>query len=179
MTNNHEADEGRGHLRPLLPEADLPPALRDRVLQSFDRRYRASRVSARWRRVNIVAAATIVFALGLAVGRLWRADGRVAPSGSRFAILLYDGPAADTTDSDVAAHQRWARRLASEGRLTFGEKLSSTVIDLGPPSSPAVTPLRGFFIINAPSREAAAAIARTLPHWRRGGRVIVRPIDPT
>jgi hypothetical protein len=48
------------------------------------------------------------------------------------------------------------------------------------PSEPADTgDVRGFFVISAATLEEATAVARSCPHTARGGRVIVRPIDPT
>jgi hypothetical protein len=39
--------------------------------------------------------------------------------------------------------------------------------------------LVGFFLVQAPSREAAAFLAAECPHLKYGGRVVVRMIAPT
>jgi len=179
MTNDQSADDGRGQLKSLLPDTALPPQLRDRVLRSFALRHPSRRSPSFWRTVGALIAAAIIFALGLTTGRLWPVHERVANAAPRYALLLYDGAGIDTTSNDVTEHQTWARELARAGKLIEGEKLDRDVIDLAYANSPAMAPLRGFFIITAPSTRAAVEIARTLPHFQHGGRVIVRPIDRT
>src|SRR5271169_2594028 len=41
------------------------------------------------------------------------------------------------------------------------------------------TNLGGYFVIAAPNLDAALAIARTYPHLKHGGTIVIRPIDPT
>jgi hypothetical protein len=47
-----------------------------------------------------------------------------------------------------------------------------------PPSS-SETRLAGFFMIRAPDDRSALEIARTCPHVRYGGSIVIREIDPT
>jgi hypothetical protein len=46
-------------------------------------------------------------------------------------------------------------------------------------SKPRSDDLIGFFLIQAPSREAAAFLAAECPHLKYGARVVVRVIEPT
>jgi len=39
--------------------------------------------------------------------------------------------------------------------------------------------ISGYFVIDAASWEDAVAVARTCPHLRYGGRIILRPVAPT
>jgi hypothetical protein len=44
---------------------------------------------------------------------------------------------------------------------------------------PGASRLAGYFIVRAEDRRAAAEIARTCPHVRYGGRIVIREIEPT
>ena len=39
--------------------------------------------------------------------------------------------------------------------------------------------LQGFFVVSAASQAEAVSIARSSPHYRNGGRIVVSLIDPT
>ncbi len=102
--------------------------------------------------------------------------------------MLYGG----STGSDSAAHatraaeySRWASAAHPWGRVIGGEALgdsawtvsrAKTNISLSKASS---DDLVGFFLVQAPSREAAAFLAAECPHLKYGGRVVVRVIQPT
>ena len=62
-----------------------------------------------------------------------------------------------------------------------GEELDEHARAVGPAASaPAAEPLLvGFFVVSARNAEEAATIARSGPHLRHGGAVVVRPIGPT
>jgi hypothetical protein len=65
--------------------------------------------------------------------------------------------------------------------MDLGEKLgdSSFVVGAGSPSAAEEGVLEGLFIVRAASLAEAAALAEGSPHVRRGGRVVIRPIEPT
>jgi hypothetical protein len=77
----------------------------------------------------------------------------------------------------VDEYRRWALSLREAGRVVSGERLDDDVRIVqtsstgGPPER-----VRGFFLISATSLDEAEAVARTCPHYRRGGSVVVRPI---
>jgi len=141
------------------------------------------------------AAALLVFGAGIVVGRS-AGSGRapaapsagIAPADAaspRFALFLLDEPpggAAEETER-VAEYKRWASSLPGGGRVVSGEKLGDEARLLSPaaPVSTAADPasaLRGYFVIRAPDLARALEVARTCPHLKRGGRILVRPIVP-
>jgi len=78
--------------------------------------------------------------------------------------------------------RRWALGLRDRGRGISGEKLGDARVVLGAPAPPepgAGLAIGGFFILEAASIEGAAQLARGCPHMKHGGRIEVRPIDPT
>ena len=158
-----------------------------------------------WRVLGMLAAAAALFVAGGLAERV-RADAGPEEEADvavgetpRFALLLYGGPASTSADEEealVAEYGGWARDLASRGRYVTGEKLGEIATTLGAGagagtnvgaeprsiasgSGDVAGPVVGFFIIGARSAEEAEEIARTIPHLRHGGRVVVRPIDPT
>ena len=183
-----------GRVQPLQP----PPSLEHRVLRSLEERGlvtpdASSLTTPRWwRGLSMLAAAALIFIAG---GLAERTRAGTAANGEetpRFALLLYGGPTGTTPDQEaelVAEYGGWARELASRGRLVSGEKLGDAAIELGaaagPPAGRGSTgddrlpALAGFFIIGASDLREAEEIAATMPHLRHGGRVIVRPIEPT
>jgi hypothetical protein len=74
--------------------------------------------------------------------------------------------------------------VAARGRYVTGEKLRDDASELtsqGVVRHSAADPgaLAGFFIVSAATAAEAESIARSCPHVRYGGRVVVRLIDPT
>jgi hypothetical protein len=87
----------------------------------------------------------------------------------------------------VEEYVAWARRGREDGVVEGGEKLredTDVVIEragiLGEiPPKPAQSRLAGYFLVRAADRRAAVEIARTCPHVRYGGSIVVREIEPT
>ncbi len=205
---SHESTEtpGRGALGPRLPRLHPPAGLEERVVASLAARGLLETPAAPnaqrrgWRAIGMLATAAALF---LAGGLAERARAGASSGGPpedeppRFALLLYGGPAGSSADEEaalVAEYADWARDLAARGRFVTGEKLGAqsteltagalagAVTDSGSGASDAGEnpgPIVGFFIIGARSAEEAEAIAGTIPHLRHGGRVVMRPIDPT
>jgi len=177
MTNS--GHERPGELRDLLPRPDVPPELRERVISTYQSRnaHLRHRQTQRW---MTLAAAIVFFLVGFTAGRSRLPPSQPDASQLKFALLLYSGDSGAVARADVAEHVRWASDQRKAGRLVSGEKLEDESLSLTPAGTPASEPpLRGFFIISAGSIEEAAAVARQLPHFRHGGRVVVRPIGRT
>ncbi len=157
-----------------------PDALRQRVLRSL-KDQGLVREPSRPRMRGVLAAIIVLAALaaGFGVGRMRTETGY---SGPRFAFLLYEDStfrAAHTPGSGVAEYTAWARTLAAEGKLESGEKLGALARSVGNVAAPVQgdgSPT-GLFIIHAPDLAAAAEIARTSPHVRYGGTIVVHAIE--
>ena len=166
---------------------EAPPAreVRDRIVRELEARGQLTSRAVRRRRAArfLVAAAAglALFAAGWALGartlprRAGPDDGR-----PRFILFLYGETAADPrTEADrVAEYRDWARALAQTGSLVSGEKLADRSDFLGKGATPAPAP-GGFFIVSARDESDAVAIARSHPHLKHGGSILVRPIEPT
>lgn len=157
-------------------EIEPPPALEDRVVAALRERGHLA-LPGRWSSARILAAAAaalVLFLSGYAVGASTAPIAPAEDAGSpRFLLLLHETPATATTGVPepqlVEEYRQWARGVSVAGTPIEGEKLKDT---------PGET-LSGFFIVAAPTREAAEAIAASCPHARYGGRIEVREIDPT
>ena len=156
-----------------------PDALKQRVLHSLRDKGLVQQPRTRARGILVAAVALVALGAGYVAGTMKEG---VAPGGPRFALLLYEDSTFRATHepgSGVAEYTAWARRLAAEGALETGEKLGATSRTIG--NLPA--PVRGdaaptgLFIIRAADMAAAAEIARTSPHVRYGGTIVVHSID--
>jgi hypothetical protein len=128
-------------------------------------------------------AAAVLFVAGYAVGNARHTNGRSESelSGPRFAFLLYDANEGASSAADVEQNRQWAMGVRREGHSISGEKLGAFSAELGAPSTSSAgnVPLQGFFVVSARNEAEALAIARSSPHFKRGGRLIVREIDST
>jgi hypothetical protein len=165
------------------PEA-LPAGGEERIVDALrgEGRLRSRTGRTAWARL---AAAALLAVASFLAGRHVR---DVRPSGSplpRFALLIYADAVPLTAVEEerrVDEYRRWALGLRDRGRGISGEKLGDTRVVLGaatsaePGGGPAIG---GFFVLEAASLEEAARLARSCPHLKHGGRIEVRPIDPT
>ncbi|MGH7693367.1 MAG: hypothetical protein ACRENH_00220, partial [Gemmatimonadaceae bacterium] len=128
----------------------------------------------------LAAVAVVAFWFGLKVGR---PDAPAAAPQPSFALMLYGG----STGGDSSAHamraaeyRRWSSAKHPWGRVIGGEALGDSAWTVSQAkggvslSKPRADDLVGFFLIQAPSREAAAFLASECPHLKYGGRVVVR-----
>ena len=180
---SHEEGEDPSPLAGLRAEIPPPAALESRVVAALQRRGHLRRRPLRaW---GALAASL----LGLAGGWWLRGEARspaspVARRAPLFLLLLSGEPSLGTPgEARVEAYRKWARELAAEGRLVGAEKLADQAVLVEARATTAsaldeASPT-GIFILRARDLAEAIAIARASPHVRLGGRVIVRPVDPT
>ena len=163
-----------------------PPALRARVIRSLrERGLIASRAAPPITRTALALAAGILLFLA---GGVFAPDLRSPAPDPRpsFVLLLYEDSTFRGNDgSHVGEYIAWADSLRTEGALVMGERLDPRAGVLpasdatGPDSDNAFGSIGGLFIVRAADLSAAISLARTCPHVRLGGRVVVRPVATT
>lgn len=173
----------------LREEPSPPSALEDRVVDELRARGLLARRQPLSRRLMAAAAAVALFAGGWLAGRAPAESSPHSPA-ANYVLFLLGGvePGPDEAER-VEEYRAWAVRLARAGQLSAGEKLGTAAwlldggsgdIDLRPaPAAHQAAPLSGFFLLTAAGPEDALAIARSCPHLRHGGEVLLRPIEPT
>ncbi len=184
----------RDALTRLPRSADPPPDLEQATVAALAARGLLRRPR-RWRNPALaIAASLLLFAGGLTVGRFAAAPGAEMPDDGRprFALFLYEGPeyrqpAPDAMERRVREYVAWASAGREDGSVEGGEKLKEDDdVVIAPDGSVGSVPapaeasrLAGYFLIRATDERAALAIARSCPHVRYGGRIVVREIDRT
>jgi hypothetical protein len=139
-----------------------------------------------------IAASLLLFAGGVAIGRLGETPQSAEDDRPRFALFLYERPEYDQPPPDgmaqrVQEYVAWATEKRANGAVEGGEKLREDAdLAIEPDGStdevaavPGASRLAGYFIVQADDRRAAAEIARTCPHVRYGGRIVIREVEPT
>lgn len=151
-----------------------PDAVRARVVEGLRRDgvLRPGRRSTRpWLQA---AAALMLFAAG------WIASSVAVPDASRhprfMLLLLGETSAPGDMAARVAEYGAWARAARGRGIATTGERLEAAGVSVGAPAPAGLDALGGFFIVDAPSMDAARALAEGHPHVRHGGTIVVRPL---
>jgi hypothetical protein len=176
-------------------EAEAPRGLEDATVEALVARGLLRRPPARRPRAPVpalaLAASVLLFLGGVAVGRRGEPALPPAPPG-QFALLLYEGPgyrhsAPGEEAERVREYGAWAAARAEQGELVAGEKLredpdvvvgsDGTVSTPAPPAG--ADRLAGFFLIRAADARRAVEIARSCPHVRYGGSIVIREIEPT
>lgn len=159
--------------------------LEERVVRTLEergllRRRRHSSGNGRgWRAPARLAAAAALLLLGGAMGALIRPsleEQTAAPADDapRFALLLYDVAAG----AGVREMSLWARELQQRGHYITGEKLAPDRVVVSPSGEDVGGgAMTGFFVVSATDVREAESIARSSPHVRHGGRIVVRPIE--
>ena len=147
-----------------------------------------------------LAAALAAFFAGISIsdrgaGRTPAGTGAARPAAAeRYLLLLYEDAAyrapatPDEQAARVAEYVGWVEELRERGIDIEGEELApseeSEWLDgrgdevgaaQGAPGGP-LGALAGYFLVAAPDADAAVAIARTTPHIKHGGTVVVRRI---
>jgi hypothetical protein len=163
-----------------------PAALRDTVVRSLRERglLARTRFPRATRTILAAAAGVLLFASGAAFGR----HTSIAPNDSRpsFVLLLYEDSAFRARGTaTVAEYLAWSDSLRRVGVFITGEKLDDQAAVLARAgdgetgASPGLGSIAGLFIVRANDLESALALARTCPHVRHGGSVVVRPVETT
>jgi hypothetical protein len=179
----NDSGDGRGSLRHLVQTIEPPNELDARVRHTLAARglirQPTPRFSAWVIRAGLIAAG-IIFGAMLHAG--WtRASGRPSTQPGQYVLLLFGETPGDTGAVHVAREReygQWASTLANGARWVGGHELGDVVDDIGPKptGAPAAGRLAGYFVIDASSREQAAEVARSCPHLKYGGRVVVMTI---
>lgn len=108
-------------------------------------------------------------------------------SRQQYLLLVYDSPGFEQGDGHAAEYGEWFRRYAKDGMLTAGEELHERGWTLMSDATHTVNfanntvrsangEISGFFLISAPSDDAAKEIAATCPHLKYNGTMELRPI---
>ena len=184
--------EERDALARLPRQAEPPAGLEQATVAALAARGLLRRPRRGFDATLALAASVLLFAGGLALGRF---GGETAPSVDgrpRFALFLYEGPEYDQPapggmDERVEEYVAWARAERTDGTVEGGEKLKDgDDVAIEPdgsagavPSPPDEARLAGYFLIRAADQGAALEIARSCPHVRYGGRIVLREIEPT
>lgn len=130
-----------------------------------------------FRRVAYGAAVAAAFAIGVWFGAS-PGTSQQSPPESRYALLLFEGPAFEHGDGHRAEYIEWVRRFVSSGRFVDGEELGpeSRVAGVGSADVAGDDRLSGFFIVEASGMEEALSVAEQHPHIRHNGTIEVRQI---
>ena len=176
----------------LEPEAVVPPQLKGRITQSLRNRGLLRSTTPARRRLwltGALATAGLLFATGVWIGR--RSVQPAADTRPAYMLLLYEGRDFRLGPSLAAAeaeYNAWADSVQKGGAAVLGRALVHTAQLLrNTPqgvlveSEDAASPqgmIDGFFIIRVTDEAEALTIARTHPHLRHGGWIVLRPIKP-
>ena len=179
-------DAWRRRLAALAGDEPTNPGAERRIVEalrrtgSLDPRRKFGRLS----RALLPIAASVI----LLLGGMWlgRTSSSVTDS-PRFALFLledstFQGTRSVGHDSLVAEYSAWAGALAQQGKLVLGEELGNQAWPLGASGGNGramAQAITGLFVLIATGEAEALAIARSCPHLRYGGGIVVRPIQPT
>ena len=147
--------------------------LEDRVVATL-RREALIAPSSRRNWASRFVAASLLIAMFIAGPMLVRPSPADQP-GNVYMLALYSGGAYVAAAPGVRStdYGRWARDRAQA--VVDGAELTDRLAQLGPAASPDAA-LSGYFIVRASSDAGALAIARSVPHLRHGGTVVVRRV---
>jgi hypothetical protein len=178
-----------------LPRTMAPPeGLEGRVVSALQaegllkaRRSGGLRATPWLVRFGAVAATLVLFAAGVATGRVASRPAEPEDPRPQFVLLLQEGKEFEGGEDHVAEYTAWARSLGARGLIVAGEKLkddavvlsrkdAGVTIETEKVTSEESAP-RGYFVIRARDLDEAIAIARECPHLKHGGQVSLRPID--
>lgn len=174
-------------LRSLHEPAAPAPELKDQVMRQLRRRGTLRTARPRWLALAAVFIGIALFGLGRLTGRAPEVVSQAV--GERYALLLYQDSTFIPAASDQALldeYRVWAVQLRRSGLQVGSEHLEWTAGTLLPRGTDIAIEagdmgespgqLTGFFIVSAASDSAAIVIARSSPHLRRGGRIVVRHV---
>jgi len=185
MSDPHD-DAWRRALAPLRTEEDLE-GLEDRVAAALAADRGGRRPPARqW--LGWAAALVLAAGGGFLAGQGTGRPPGPAPANESYLLLLHAPPPGTpiAPEADVVAELRaWAGELDRGGHLLGAEKLrddgwrlaGAAVAPL--PAAGAAERAGGYFLLRAASAAEALRLAAACPLLRHGGRLELRPVDPT
>jgi hypothetical protein len=167
-------------LRTLAGEEAPPPSAVERTAEALrEAGLLGRRTQRRWSWLGAIAATAAAFVGGMLVARP-APPGPPADTRPQFVVLLYGDPSDPAErEREVGEIKAWARGLAKSGHALSGAKLAESEYRLGPDGTETSAGLGGYIVLAADGPEQALAMARTCPHLQHGGRILVRPVDPT
>lgn len=137
-----------------------------------------------------VAASLAMFVCGLAIGRATLPSARPVPAlaeGRSYLLLLQPG-SIDEADASAESHRvseyaAWAGSLRGQGRLVSGEKLAPRervlLSDAASDRPAGGDSIGGYFVVRARDFDEAERIARSCPHLKHGGTIVLREFEKT
>ncbi len=178
-----ESDAPLKEAASLRQEPIPPPMLESRVVAAM-RADGLIRTGSLWSRPARIAASMLIFVAGAMVGHAAPREWFVSPPTAtqpKYLLLLAGDvtPAADGSTRAVE-YGAWARSLTARGIAVSGEELSSQAEIVATERGvtfPDLTSVGGYFLIAASDDGAAAAVARTCPHIKYGGSIVVRRVQ--
>jgi hypothetical protein len=192
MQSDDELTPGqRETLARLSREAEPPASLEEATMAALVARGLLRAPRRRLGGTLALAASVLLVAGGLALAPFGPPDTAADPR-PRFVLLLYEGPdyrqpSPGRMDERVREYVAWAAAERADGAVEGGEKLrDGDDVSIRPDGSAGVVPprpgegrLAGYFLIRAADRQSALEIARSCPHVRYGGSIVLREIEPT
>lgn len=179
----------------LEPEAVVPPQLKRRITQSLRNGglLRSTTPVRRrlWLTAGALGTATLLFATGVGIGR--RSGQPARDTRPAYMLLLYEGRDFHLGPSLAAAeaeYDAWADSVQKGGAGVLGRALVHTaqllrntpqgvrVESEEADAASAQGVIDGFFILRVTDEAEAVTIARSHPHLRHGGWIVLRPIKP-
>ena len=179
--NDELSPEERSSLASLPSSLDPPEHLEQRIATELRTRGLVrSRGTSYWRPIAAAASIAIAFAAGWGA-RAWTTPTAAGESSTqpRYMLLLYGAESAPGEEPQrVSEYRDWAVALVRGGIRVSGEKLDDRMVSFGSEISPSAVSQRlgGYFIIDAGDDRAAEALARSHPHLKHGGQLVVRRI---
>lgn len=172
------SEESR-RLRGLRDTPAPPKGLEERTVESLYRSgaLRKPASPARGTLIRIAAAAAI-FTTGLAAGIAF--DRPIEP---RYVLLLAEPTTTTASDGDededarVSEYAAWARQIRADGVGISGARLANDMDLVGPPTDDGSS-VSGFFLIDVEDGDRALEIARSCPHTRYGGSILLGRVLP-
>lgn len=175
------SDEERRAYRAVAACPPAPAGLEGRIVRTLRRERLLTRPL--WQRAAPWALAALAGGGLFLAGRLSSPPASPSPpmtGAPRFVLFLQEPVSASPSPEEEAArvqeYSRWARAQAARGSLLEGEKLKDESAIL-PALSAGPSRTTGYFVVTAADLDGALALARTCPHLRHGGGIVVRPID--
>jgi hypothetical protein len=165
-----------------LRQEPVPPAMLESRVAAALRADGLIRTSSVWAWPARIAASLLIFVTGAIVGHnvSLTAPQATVPQARYLLLLAGDATPASEGSSRAVEYGEWARSLSARGIKVSGDELSSLaelVTNTREATFPDLASVGGYFIIEAADDGAAAALARTCPHIKFGGSIVVRRVQ--